>query len=230
MRPVLLILAAVGLVLVGAGAAGVTAHEPESDPGGISSTLLSRCAGIAGLELRGADAAFGELMLDGAPWSSVQQDQNGLVLTSTGILRRRNGTTVPFRFSCVLDDKGRASMVRIMPVGTDQTTPSPRSIKGTAAPTGLKTALPRGAELRVQLLDMTANPAGDLLSEQVVRSGWSVPIPFALRMQPDAIPEGKKLAIRARIVLARKDIYGMASPRPLTAEELGRPLVLELLP
>lgn len=230
MRPVLLILGTVGLVLIGAGAASVTAHEPEADPGGISTAVLSRCAGIAGVELRNADAAFGELMLDGLPWLSAQHDHEALVVSSTGSLRRRNGTTVPFRFVCLLDGKGHASMLRIIAVGVDPTLPPALSVKGTAMPAGLKTTLPRGAELRVQLLDVTADPRGILVGEQVVRSGWAVPIPFDLRVPAGALFEGSKLAITARIVLARAEIYRMASPRILTADELRRPVALDLSP
>jgi hypothetical protein len=230
MRVVLLTLGTLVLALIGAGAASVTGHEPEADPGGISNAMLSRCAGIAGLELRSADAAFGELMLDGAPWLTAQHDDQALVVTSTGRLRRRNGTTVPFRFVCVLDDKGHGSMLRITSVGIDGTLPPSRSIKGMAAPAGLKTSLPRGAELRVQLLDIATDPKGKVLGEQVIRSGWAVPIPFDLRVPADAIREDSKLAITARIVLARAEVYRMASPRTFTVEELRRPVTLDLSP
>jgi len=230
MRPVLLILGTLGLILVGAGAAGITGQEPQGDPGGISTAALSRCAGIAGMELRSADAAFGELMLDGAPWLSTQEDQQALVVTSTGTLRRRNGTSVPFRFVCALDDKRHASMLRIVSVGADASLAPSRSIKGMVVPAGRKTPLLHGSELRIQLFDISVNPRGELLAEQVVRSGWAVPIPFDLRVPVDAIHEGSKLAITARIVLSRAEIYRMASPRILTPDEARRPVMLDLAP
>ena len=230
MRPVLLIPAAIGMVLIGAGAASVTDQKPATDPGGISTAALSRCAGIAGLEIREADASFGELMLDGVPWFSVQYDQDAVVLSSTGALRRRNGTVVPFRFLCVLDNRKHATLFRITSAGIDETMPSFRSINGMAVPVGLDGPLPHGVELRVQLLDIKKDPKGELLAEQVVRSSWAVPIPFALRVPADATLDGRHLAITARIVLARAVTYRMERPLALTPEELQRPVMLDLSP
>jgi uncharacterized lipoprotein YbaY len=228
--PILLIVAVVALVLIGAGAAAITAQVAERDPGGISTEALSRCAGIAGREIREADASFGALLLDGHPWLSAQHDQEAVAIGSTGTLRRRDDTTVPFRFLCVLDDKGRASMFRIVATGVNEALSSSGSISGVAAPAGLVAPLARGMELRIQLFDVTTDPKGALLTEQVVRSGWQVPIAFALRMPPDVALEGRQLAIAARIVLARETIYRMAQPRLLRPNELRQPLVLELLP
>jgi uncharacterized lipoprotein YbaY len=228
--PFLLGLAAMGLTLIGAGAAGITAHKAEVDPGGISTAALSRCAGLAGGEMREADAAFGELMLDGVPWLFAQQNHQAIVLSSTGTLRRRNGTTVPFRFLCALDDAGHANMFRVISAGVEEVLPPSRSIKGVAVPAGLEMPLARGVELRVQLLDVTKEPKGELLAEQIVRSGWQIPIPFALRVPADAVLDGRQLAIAARIVLARETLYRMERPRALTPEELPRPLTLELPP
>ncbi len=126
MRPVLLVLAAIGMVVIGAGAASLTGQDGSTDPGGVSTAALSRCAGVAGLELREADASFGELMLDGVPWLSAQHDRQTVVLSSTGALRRRNGTIVPFRFSCVLDDGNHATLFRITSAGADDTLPPSR--------------------------------------------------------------------------------------------------------
>ncbi len=228
MRAILLVLGVAGLVLIGAAAAGVTEYEPEADSGGISTGLLSRCAGIGGVELRGSDAAFGELMLDGAPWLSTQRDHQTLIVTSSGTLRRRNGTSVPFGFVCVIDETGHASMLRITSVGVDPAQAASRSIRGTAMPAGLEAPLPRGAELQIKLLDMSAGPRGVLLGEQVVRSGWAVPIPFDLRIPADAIRADSKLAITARLVVARAERYRMANPRILAEDEIRGPLVLEL--
>lgn len=230
MRPVLLILAAVALVSIGAGAASVTAHKAETDSAGISTVALSRCAGIAGIEVREADAAFGQVMLDGAPWLSAQHNHRSAVLSGTGMLRRRNGTTVPFRFFCALDDGGHANMFRIIPEGMGEGLPRSRVISGVAVPSGLKAPLARGTELRVQLLDTKKDPNGEVLAEQVVRSGWEVPIPFALRVPADANLADRQLVVSARIVLARSVIYRMKDARVLTPEELARPVRLDLVP
>ena len=230
MRPVLLVLAAVALVSIGAGAASVTARKAETDPAGISTVALSRCAGIAGIEVREADAAFGQVMLDGAPWLSAQRNHQSTVLSGTGTFRRRNGTTVPFRFLCALDDGGHANMFRTIPAGMGEGLPPSRLIAGMAVPSGLKAPLARGAELRVQLLDIKKDPNGELLAEQVVRSGWEVPIPFALRVPADTNLVDRQLVVSARIVLARSVIYRLKDARALSPDELGRPVRLDLAP
>lgn len=233
MRPVLIVLVAIGLIVVGAGAASVTTVDrngPSPDRGGISTSALSRCAGIAGREIRDADASFGQLMLDGVPWLSAQHNHQAVAVSSTGLLRRRNGTTASFHFLCLLDDAGHASMFRITSVDVAETSPPVQTIKGAAVPVGLTTPLPRGTELRIQLLDVRQNPEGDLLAEQVVRSGWEVPIPFALRVPGDTRLGGRQLVIAARIVLARTVIYRLAERRALTADELQRPVMLDLSP
>ena len=229
MRPISLILSAIGLVLVGAAAASVT-DSVKSDPGGISTVALSRCAGLAGIEMRQGDAAFGQIMLDGSPWLSAYHDHGAAVLNGTGTLRRRNGTTVPFRFFCALDDTGHASLFRVIPDGMGETPPPSTVISGIAVPAGLKTPLARGAELRVQLLDTKSDPNGQLLAEQVVRSGWEAPIPFVLHVPADANLAGRHLLISARIVLARAVIYRTKTEHLLTQDGLQRPVVLDLLP
>ncbi len=227
MRPVLLIVAAIGLVIVGAGAASVTGKsEPDT---GISTIALSRCAGIAGIEMREADPAFGQIMLDGAPWLAAQHDDDAVVVNGTGTVRRRNGTTAPFRFFCVLDEAGHAKMFRIIPAAGENI-PASRLIEGVAMPVGVKSPLARGSELRVQLLDVKKDPKGELLAEQVVRSGWEVQIPFALRVPVDAKPADRQLVISARIVRARATIYRMKNARALTPGDLERPVRLDLSP
>ena len=44
-------------------------------------------------------------------------------------------------------------------------------------------------------------------AEQVVRSGWQVPIPFALRLPRGTVLEGRKMVITARFVLARQPLF-----------------------
>jgi len=230
MRPALLVLAALGMVLIGAGAASVTDQTAVTDPGGISTAALSRCAGVAGLEIREADASFGELMLDGVPWFSAQYDDQAVVLSSTGALRRRSGTVVPFRFLCVIDDRKRATLFRIISAGVDETLPLSRSVNGVAVPVGHEGPLARGAELRVQLLDIKKDPTGELLAEQVVRSSGAAPIPFALRVPTEVTLNDSHLVITARIVLARTVTYRMERPVELPPDELQRPVRLDLSP
>lgn len=230
MKPTQLLIITTALVLIGAGAASVTEQKTERDPDGISTAALSRCAGIAGRELREADAAFGGLMLDGVPWLSAREEPQAVALSGTGALRRRNGTTVPFRFLCMLDLAGHAIRFRMLPATAGDPLPLARPLRGIAVPAGLKAPLPRGAELRVQLLDIAKDPAGEILAEQVVRSGWEVPIHFALRVPTEVPLDGRQLAIGARIVLARSVIYRMERPHPLKAEELQSRMVLDLSP
>jgi uncharacterized lipoprotein YbaY len=97
-----------------------------------------------------------------------------------------------------------------------------------AAPINLKTPLPRGVELQVQLLDITNDAKRRILVEQVVRSGWEVPIPFELRLPVDAQLDGRDLAIDARVVLARQVIFRTEGLRTVTADQLKRPVRLEL--
>jgi hypothetical protein len=172
MRPALLVAAALALVVLGATSAALTGPEAARDDGGLSLPALSRCAGIAGTEMREADPAFGLVMLDGVPWLTLQRDDEAVLLTSTGTLKRRNGAIVPFRFSCLLDERGRAVMFRVSLVEPDARYAAPlppsRLVVGSAA-LDTKDKLPRGAELRLQLLDTAKQGAAELLAEQVVR-------------------------------------------------------------
>lgn len=204
--------------------------------GGISTPMLSRCAGKAGLETRQSDAAFGLLALDGVPWLSIERTDEAVgiqpimtTVTGTGSRHRRNGTSVPFRFTCVLDANGQALMFHasmLMPKLGD-TLPPARIISGAATLTE-KIALPRGMELQLQLFDIASSADGELLAEQVVRSGWQVPIPFALRLPGTFSTEGRKLILTARLVAARQVRYRLPVPHVLTDRELLAPIVLTL--
>jgi len=204
--------------------------------GGISTPMLSRCAGKAGLETRQSDAAFGLLALDGVPWLAVERTDEAVgiqpimtTVTGTGSRQRRNGTSVPFRFTCVLDANGQALMFHaslLMPKLGD-TLPPAKVISGTAM-LAEKTALPRGVELQIQLFDLARSAEGELLAEQVVRSGWQVPIPFALRLPATFSAEGRKLALTARLVAARQVQYRLPGPRLLTDRDILVPVVLTL--
>jgi len=91
-----------------------------------------------------------------------------------------------------------------------------------------KLALPRGAELRVELLDVTQLPAGEILAEQVVRSGWQVPIPFALRVPKDMKLDNRKLVLTARLVVLHQVLFQLAQPRAIAFADLGHPIELLL--
>ena len=213
------------------------AHPTLAAPdGGISTPMLSRCAGKAGLETRQSDAAFGLLTLDGLPWLSIERTDEAVgiqpimtTVTGTGSRHRRNGTSVPFRFTCVLDANGQALMFHaslLMPKLGDALPPA-TVIAGTAT-LDEKIALPRGVELQIQLFDIARSPEGELLAEQVVRSGWQVPIPFALRLPRNFSLEGRKLAVTARLVASHQVQYRLPGPRALTDRELLAPVVLKL--
>jgi uncharacterized lipoprotein YbaY len=206
------------------------------DPGGISSSAISRCAGKIGTDTRQSDAAFGIIMLDGMPWVTIERTEEKMgaqmiatMVTGTGARRRRDGTTVPFRFTCVLDTKGQAVMFhasQLVPGLGDQLPPA--TVVAGSATYLQKIALPRGAELRVQLLDIAKSTAGDILAEQVVRSGWQVPIPFALRLPKDTPLEGRKLAVVARLVAARQVLFQLKVPHVIAGDDLRKPFELTL--
>lgn len=210
------------------------------DVGGLSSSALSRCAGRVGLDMRQSDAAFGVIALDGMPWLTIERTEESVgtqpistTVTGTGEYRRRNGTSVPFRFTCVLDAQGQALMFHptaLMRRLGDELPPS-ITVNGMATFAG-KTALPRGAELRVQLLDVAKSApgteTGEILAEQVVRSGWQVPIPFALRLPKETSFEGRRLAISARVVLAHQALFELGKPLPVVGTDFLKPIELVL--
>ncbi len=216
--------------------AGVAIPAIAQDVGGLSSTALSRCAGRAGIDTRQADAAFGVIGLDGMPWLTVERTEESVgsqpistTVTGTGEYRRRNGTSVPFRFTCVLDAKGEALMFHATPLMRRLGDVLPPSIVvGGTATYGEKMNLPRGVELRVQLLDVAKSPTGEVLAEQVVRSGWQVPIPFALRLPKETSFEGRKLAIAARLVLAHQALFELKVPLPVVGTDFLKPIELVL--
>jgi len=98
-----------------------------------------------------------------------------------------------------------------------------------------KIALPHGAELRVQLLDAPVqSPAVSrptepvILSEQVVRSGWEVPIPFALHLPKQTSLEGRKVLVMARLVVRHQSLFQLMEPHVMTGDDLHKPLELVL--
>jgi uncharacterized lipoprotein YbaY len=198
------------------------------DAAGISSSALSRCAGRAGLDARESDAAFGVIMLDGMPWVTIEKtdEQVGTqkaatAVTGSGMMRRRNGSLVPIRFTCMLDAKGQALMFygrKLLPGVRDELMPA-RLIFGSATYLE-RMALPRGAELRVQLLDTSGLAGGEVLAEQVVRSGWAVPIPFVLRLPKDTSLDNRKLVLTARLAQSRQTLFQLKEPFAIAADRL----------
>ena len=207
------------------------------DPTGISSSAISRCAGKVGSYTRQSDPAFGIIMIDGMPWTTIERTEEKLgaqmiatTVTGTGERRRRDGAWVPFRFACALDAKGQALMFRaseVLPGQSEASASATTLVVGSAAYAG-EMVLPHGAELRVQLLDIAQSPAGDVLAEQVVRSGWEVPIPFALRLPKDTPLKGRKLAVTAKLVVGHRTLFQLAEPHVIAGEDLHKPIELVL--
>ena len=206
------------------------------EPSGISSSALSRCAGKVGVDTRRSDPAFGTIMLDGMPWTTIERTEEKLgaqvittMVTGTGARRRRDGTLVTFRFTCELDTKGQALMFQasqLLP-GPSEASALATVVAGSAA-YARKMALPHGAELRVQLLDIGKSPAGNILTEQVVRSGWKVPIPFALHLPKGTPLAGRELVVTARLVVGHQTLFQLAVPHVIAREDLHKPIELVL--
>ena len=205
------------------------------DPPGISSSMISRCAGKVGTDTRQSDPAFGIIMLDGMPWTTVERTEEKLgaqmiatTVTGTGARRRRDGTSVTFRFTCGLDAKGQAMMFHASQLLLGQSEASATTVVAGSAVYPREMALPRGAELRVQLLDIGKSPAGNILTEQVVRSGWKVPIPFALHLPKGTPLAGRELVVTARLVVGHQTLFQLAVPHVIAREDLHKPIELVL--
>lgn len=207
------------------------------DEHGLSSLDISRCAGRIGVDLRSVDEAFVAFALDGVPWISAEEAEVSVgtqsvstTITGSGWLRRRGGTVTYFRYTCLLDANRQALMAHmgVIERRVGDSSPPATTISGTASfPT--TPPLPRGIELRVQMLD-TSGPVAELMAEQVVRSGWPQPIPFALRIPNTVSLKERKLALSARAVLAHRTIFALTDPRPLDLADLERPIELVLDP
>jgi type III secretion system (T3SS) chaperone YscW len=214
----------------------VAGSANAQEAGAISSPALSRCAGKVGAETRAADPAFVSLGLDGMPWLTIERVDDTVgsqpisaAVMGTGYWRRRDGTAVPFRFKCALDFSGEALLFHASPLmrklGDDL---APAIIVEGAATYREKMALPKGVELQVQLLDVSKSPVGEVLAEQVVRSGWRVPIPFALHLPKEPSLAGRKLVVTARLVLAHKVLFQLKEPRAVSGDDLHQLLALTL--
>jgi uncharacterized lipoprotein YbaY len=197
--------------------------------------VLSRCAGKAGTDLRKGDPAFVTIAFDGEPWLTVDRTEEKVgdqmiatTVTGIGSMRRKDGTSVPLRFTCLLDDKGQAVMVHVGPLlrTLGDALPPALVIEGAASYLD-RMALPRGVELQVRLVDVSKQPA-EVLAEQVVRSGWQVPIPFSLRVPKETPLADRKLQITARFVSARQPLFALAEERILAPADLHKYVILTL--
>ena len=169
-------------LLAGLAAAGpVAAQGPAQGPAqnlAEPSTVLSRCAGKVGTEIRKGDPAFVTIALDGEPWMTIERTEEKVgdamiatTVTGIGSLRRKDGTSVPLRFTCLIDDKGQAVMVHLGPLLRTMGDALPPALVIEGAASYLqRMALPRGVELQVRLLDTAKQPAA-VLAEQAVQIG-----------------------------------------------------------
>jgi len=211
------------------------AQDEPRNQGGISSPLLSRCAGKFGAEIREADNAFPLITLMGAPWMKVERTDQTVesahvttIVTGIGARNRRRGEVVGLRWRCLIDDKG---------VAVDFTSSDLQPQRNEELPTALvlrgqgfyrpKVQLAPGTELRVQLLDQAATPPA-LLTEAVVRSSWLNPIPFGLRVPPDMKLQGRTLVLDARLSLGASTLYRLTRPQPLNPDQLLRSIELTM--
>lgn len=209
-------------------------HAQEASS--ISPSVLSRCAGKAGSYIRQGDPAFVAIALDGRPWMTVERTDAAVgnqpistTVTGTGRRQRRDGTWVHFRFTCVLDERGQAVMFHASSLLRDLGDRLPPSIvvEGTAT-FAAAAPLPRGVELQVQLLDPSQPPTARILAEQMVRSGWHVPIAFALRLPKDTSLDDRNLKISARVMHAHQTLFELKEQRFLTADDLHKLIALTL--
>jgi uncharacterized lipoprotein YbaY len=208
-----------------------SAQDEIRDQGGISSPLLSRCAGKFGAQLRAGDEAFPLLSLMGVPWMKIERtDQRAdgahvvEIVTGIGARSQRRGQIVGLSFRCLIDDKGEAVSFtenNLMPERHEALPPA-MLVRGTAYYTP-RTQLPKGAELRVQLFDQGTDPP-TLLTEAVVRSSWEEPIPFGLRLPPDMKLQGRKLALAVRLARGSSPLYGLKQPLALDPDRLQQPI------
>src|SRR5262249_25573028 len=88
------------------------AQDQDEGQGGISSPLLSRCAGKFGATLRAGDQAFPLFDLSGVPWMNIERTNQTVegahvvaIVTGIGSRSRRRGEIVGLRYRCLIDDK-----------------------------------------------------------------------------------------------------------------------------
>ena len=129
----------------------------------------------------------------------------------------------------MLDDQGQALVFHISNLVRNLGDELPPSIIVHGAASYLENIpLPKGVELQVQLLDTSKLPAGEVLAEQVVRSGWYLPIPFALRLPKETSLADRKLVITARFLLARETLFQLQETRIIAAGDMHKFTILTL--
>jgi uncharacterized lipoprotein YbaY len=223
--------AALALAFVSGLTFSASAQDGFNDQGGISSPLVSRCAGKFGADLRAADPAFPLLGLLGLPWYTIEKtdqtvdgDHIVAIVTGLGGRWRRRGEVVSLRYRCLINDKGEAvnfTWTDLLPERNEA--PPPAMVVRGSAYRQPKQLLPPGAELRVQLFDQASQPPA-LITEAVVRTSWVEPIPFGLRLPPDMKLQGRKLVLDARLSLGVQTLYRLKQPLVLDSDQLQRPL------
>jgi uncharacterized lipoprotein YbaY len=203
--------------------------DPFRNQGGISTPLLSRCAGKMGAEIRESDNAFPLLTLWGVPWISIERtdqtiDGAHIVATVNGIgsRSRRRGEVISAHYRCLIDDKGVATGFTVNQLQPGEELPAAMTIRGQAASRPRAQMAP-GTELRVQLVDQASTPP-TVLTEAVVRSSWINPIPFSLRLPPDMKLQGRRLALDARLSIGATTLYLLKQPQPLDPDQLQKPI------
>lgn len=210
-----------------------SAHAQVTD--GVSSAPLSRCAGKAGADIRHGDPAFVTIALDGRPWMTIERTEAAVgaqpisaTITGTGWRQRKDGTSVYFRFTCALDERGQAVLFHASTLLHDlgDRLPPAFILEGAASYPD-RTPLPRGVELQVQLIDPSQPPESRILAEQVVRSGWYAAFPFSLRLPKETSFADRNLSISARMVLEHQTLFEL-DERPLAATDLSKFLTLTL--
>jgi uncharacterized lipoprotein YbaY len=236
MKPLFRLAALCGLaLLVTPAAAQDKVDDRAHDQGGISTPMLSRCAGKFGGELRAGDEAFPGLTLLGKPWLKIEKTDRTVdgahvvaVVTGLGARSRRRGEIVTFRFRCLIDDKGGAVSfedTELLPTRHDEPPPA-MVVRGSASYP--RTQLAPGSELRVQLVDL-AGGAPALLTEAVVRSSWVNPMPFGLRLPLDMKLQDRTLAIDARLSLGSTTLFRLKAQQRLAPDSLQQPIDLTMV-
>ena len=207
------------------------------DVAGISTPVLPSC--IAGVTLDArrmdTDTAYGAIGLDGVPWlkiGDIEGKKAGsqkptLRVIGTGMWWLLDGTMVPFHFLCVIDRSGRPTKMQANPQipAEGDTMPPHRLVAGIVA-FARQTPAPGGGELRVQLLDLSAPPGTAVVAEQVVRTGQTGPIRFALRLSADTPLADRRLAINAIVVQQGGGLLRLKQPSPLTEADFKKPIAL----
>ena len=95
-----------------------------------------------------------------------------------------------------------------------------------------RVAMPPNAVVRVQLVDAArADAPATVLAEQVIATkGGQVPFAFILRAPPGAVTPSARLLLQARIEVDGELSFVSTPARPVTAQDLGRPIELVVQP